>query len=178
MHSWTEDFGKFYTNSIESDAKKKICIHYNDNTTGEEMVTMAIRLAKRYNCKIIGRVEFTPEMVGGTVSFTVECHSLTYRYFYEYGKTYTLHNSEVTEKDLQKYEAQFDTRAAVDPTFKKSFWFLVNWNNEHRSFPSLKKVKEAAQKQIGVSCCIHETQPFGRGSKIVCFAPASGFTPP
>lgn len=178
MHSWTEDFGKFYTNSIGWDARKRICVRYNDNTTGEEMVVMAIRLAKRYNCKIVGRVEFTPEAVGGTVSFTVECHSLTYHYFYEYGKTYTLHNSEVTERDLQKYEAQFGTRTCADPTFNKSFWFLNNWNSEHHSFPSLKKAREAARKQVGNSCCIHETLPYGRGSKIVCFAPASGLMPP
>lgn len=139
---------------------------------------MAIRLAKRYNCKIVGRVEFTPGLVGGKVSFVVECHSLTYRYFYEYGKTCTLHNSEVTEKNLQKYEALFGMRSCVDASFKHSFWFLDNWNNEHRSFHSLKKAKEAAAKQIGVSCCIHETHPYGRGSKIVCFAPASGFAPP
>lgn len=177
MKSWTEEFGKFYTSSMEWVARKKICIHYNDNTTGEEMVIMAIRLAKRYNCKIVGRVEFSPEMVGGTVSFIVECHSLTYRYFYEHGKTYTLHCSEITEKDLRKYETQFGTRSCVDASFKKSFWFLDNWNNEHYSFPSLKKAKEAARKQIGISCCIHETQPYGRGSRIVCFADASGFIP-
>ena len=56
MRSWTEDFGKFYTNASDWEARKKICIHYNDTTTGEDMVVMAIRLAKRYNCRIIGRV--------------------------------------------------------------------------------------------------------------------------
>lgn len=178
MISWTEDFGKFYTNAMDWDPKKNICIRYGDNTTAEEMVTMAIRLAKKYNCKIIERVEYHPGEFGGTVSFTVECHSLTYRYFYENGRTVTLHNSEVKESDLRKYEEQFGTRACVDPTFNKSFWFLDNWNHEQRSFTSLKKARRAAAEQIGVSCCIHETMPYGRGSKIVCFAPASGFTPP
>lgn len=178
MRSWTENFGKFYTASSEWDAKKKICIRYDDNTTGEEMVIMAIHLAKRYNCRITGRVEFTPGMVSGTVSFTVECHSLTYRYFYEDGRTCKPRSSEVTEKDLQKYEGQFGTRSCVDPCFKKKFWFADNWNGNILEYPTLRKAKNAAKKQTGVSCCIHETLPYGRGSKIVCFADTSGVTPP
>lgn len=178
MRSWTEDFGKFYTASSEWDAKKKICIRYDDTTTGEDMVIMAIRLAKRYNCKIIGRVEFTHGLVGGTVSFMVECHSLTYRYFYDGGKTYKVHPSEVKDSDLRKYEQMFGTRTCIQEGYQKTFWFLDNWNGKELSFSTLKKAKAAASTQTGTSCCIHETQPFGRGSKIVCFAPASGFTPP
>ena len=96
MNSWTEEFGKFVTHAPSWESKKKIYIYIDDNTTGEEMVVMAIRLAKRYNCKIVGRVEYHPATVGGTVSFMVQCHSLTYRYFYEDGRTLHLHNSEVT----------------------------------------------------------------------------------
>lgn len=178
MRSWTEEFGKFYTASADWDARKNICIRYDDNTTGEEMVIMAIRLAKRYNCKIVGRVEFAPGMVSGTVSFVVECHSLTYRYFYEGGKTYKPRPSEVTEKDLQKYEQQFGTRSCVDPCFKKKFWFADNWNGNILEYPTLRKAKKGAKRQTGITCCIHENFPYGRPSKIVCFAPASGFTPP
>lgn len=178
MRSWTEDFGKFYTNASEWDAKKKICIGYNDDTTGEDMVIMAIKLAKRYNCKIVGRVEYTPEAVGGTVSFIVECHSLTYRYFYDGGKTLKVHNSEVKEKDLQKYEEQFGTRKCYQEEKDYRFYFMDNWNGTMHTFPTLRKAKAAARQQTGNSCCIYETQPYGRGSKIACFAPASGFTPP
>lgn len=178
MRSWTENFGKFCTNASDWDSRKEIFMGYNDNTTGEEMVVKAIMLAKMYNCKIVEKVHFTPQMVGGNVSFTVECHQLTYRYFYDGGNTYHLHSSEVTEKDLQKYEQLFGTRTCVDDSYKKQFWFLDNWNHEQRSFSSLKKAKRAATEQTDVSCCIYETQPFGRGSKIVCFAPASGIIPP
>lgn len=176
MRSWTETFGKFYTNACDWDAKKKIYINHDDNTTGEDMVIRAIKLAKKYNCKIVGRVEYIPEQVGGCVTFIVECHSLTYRYFYDGGKVSKPHSCEVTEKDLQKYDKQFGTRTCVDVSFKKTFWFMDNWNGEKRSFPSLKKAKAAAKKQIGTSCCIYENFPYGRSS-IACFAPASGFTP-
>lgn len=50
---------------------------------------------------------------------------------------------------------------------------VKGWQNA-----SLRKAKTEAKKQTGVSCCIHESLPYGRGSRIVCFAPASGFTPP
>lgn len=178
MRSWTENFGKFYTNASDWDTRKEIVMGYNDDTTGEEMVKKAIRLAKQYNCKIIGKVQFKPADVGGSVSFVVECHSLTYRYFYDGGKTCHLHSSEVTEKDLQKYEQQFGTRTCADDSFRHSFWFADNWNGDIREYPTLRKAKAAASKQIGASCCIHETQPFGRSSRIVCFQAASGFTPP
>ena len=178
MRSWVETFGKFHTSASDWDARKEIFIGYNDNTTSEEMVIKAIRLAKMYNCKIIGRVQFKPALVGGSVSFVVECHSLTYRYFYDGGKTYKLHSSDVTEKDLQKYEQQFGTRSCVDDSYKKQFWFTDNWNGQVLQFPSLRKAKAAAKIQTGITCCIYETQPFGRGSKIVYFAQASGFTPP
>ena len=178
MRSWTENFGKFFTNASDWDARKEIVMGYNDDTTGEEMVKKAIRLAKQYNCKIIEKVQFKPAAVGGYVSFVVECHSLTYRYFYDGGKTYKLHNSEVTEKDLQKYEEQFGTRTCSDDSFKHSFWFADNWNGNIRRYPTLCKTKVAARKQTGASCCIYETQPYGRCSRIVCFQPASGFTPP
>ena len=106
MRSWKENFGSFFTNSCDWDSKKTIEIIRKDGMTGEEMVRQAIALAKQYNCSIVKPVEYVPEIVGGKVIFTVECHTLTYRYFYEHGKTYTLHSSEVRESDLQKYEAK------------------------------------------------------------------------
>lgn len=178
MKSWTENFGKFYTNSFDCDTRKEIFIGYDDNTTGEDMVIMAIQLAKRYNCKIVGRVEYTPGLIGGKVSFVVECHSLSYRYFYGYGKTYSLRNPEVQECDLQKYEKQFQTRKCIHKGYKKQFWFTDNWSGRTLYFPSLRKAKAAASKQTGNICYIYETFPYGRNSQMVCRAPASGFTPP
>lgn len=178
MRSWTETFGKFYTKASDWDARKEIVMGYNDDITGEEMVRKAIRLAKQYNCKIIEKVQFAPAAVGGSVSFVVECHSLTYRYFYDGGNTNKLHSSEITEKDLQRYEQQFGTRTCADDNFRHSFWFADNWNGDIKEYPTLREAKAAASKQTGASCCINETQPFGRCSRIVCFQAASGFTPP
>ena len=178
MRSWTEDFGKFYTNSNMWDSIKKICISYKNDTTGEEMVRMAISLAKKYNCRIVGQVEYTPETVGGTVHFTVECHQLTYRYFYDGGSLNHLHSPRVTEKDLQRYEEQFGTLKCSQKNYKKQYYFTDNWNGSLLYFNSLKKAKEVAESQIGDSVCIYETRPYGRGSQIVCFATASGITPP
>ena len=177
MRSWKEDFGSFYTNAAEWNSRKEIHIGYSDDMSGEDMVKTAIRLAKKYNCKIIDKVNFTPGMVTGTVSFVVECHSLTYRYFYEGGKTTKLHSSEVKERDIQKYEEQFGTRTCADESFKKRYWFTDKWNGDTLTFPSLRKAKAAAKKQTGSVCYIYENFPYGRHSKIACKAPASGATP-
>ena len=178
MRSWKEEFGSFNTNASGWESRKEISMGYNDETTAEEMVITAIRLAKKYNCKIVGKVKYTPGQVGGPVSFTVECHSLTYRYFYDGGKTNKLHSSEVKESDLVKYEEQFGTRSCVHEGFKKQFWFTDNWNGQVHYYPTLRKAKAAAKRQIGSVCYIYETFPYGRQSKIVCKAPASGVTPP
>lgn len=178
MRSWTENFGKFYTNSNEWDAKKKICINCNNNVTAEEMVVMAIRLAKKYNCRIIEGVEFHPEMNGGTFSFIVECHSLTYRYFYDGGKLAHSNDKEVTEKDLTKYQEQFGTRKCIDRNFKKKYWYADNWTGKVQEFKTLKAAKEAASQEIGNTVWIYTNLPYGRPSEIVCKTEASGTTPP
>ncbi len=178
MRSWKENFGSFFTNSCAWDSKKTIEIIRKDGMTGEEMVRQAIALAKQYNCSIVKPVEYVPEIVGGKVNFTVECHTLTYRYFYEYGKTYTLHGSEVRECDLQKYEAKFGTRRCIHKGYKKQFWFTDNWNGQVLYYPSLRKARKAASRQTGNVCYVYETFPYGQHSRIVCKAPASGFTPP
>ena len=61
----------------------------------------------------------------------MECHSLTYRYFHDGGKTHNLHTSEVMEKDLQKYEQQFGTRSCVDNSYK-------NFDDKRKLFTGVK----------------------------------------
>lgn len=178
MRSWTEDFGQFYTNSLSWDSRKEICIRTNSDTTAEQMVVMAIALAKKYNCKIVGRVEYKPELVGGTVSFVVECHSLTYRYFYDGGNTDRLHSSEVKDSDIAKYREKFGTVKCIHKSFKKKYWYTDNWYGNRKEFNTLKAAKKAAGQETGNSVAIYTNYPFGRGSRIVCFAPASGITPP
>ena len=94
------------------------------------------------------------------------------------GEMNRLHDSEVRDSDIKRYEEQFGTRKCLDEGFRKQFWFTDNWDGSIHRYASLRKAKTEAKKQTGVSCCIHESLPYGRGSRIVCFAPASGFTPP
>lgn len=180
MYSWTEDFGKFWTEDTDWKSKKKIHIVTKDDMTGEDMVIMAIKIAKKYNCTIIGRVEYTPnESTSGTVSFMVECDTKTYRYFYDGGKLSKPHSTQIKEKDILAYEEKFGSRKCADDHIGKNrYYFKDNWDGRILYFPSLKEAKEAAMTQTGNSCCIYEVQPYGRGSKIVCFASASGNCPP
>ena len=148
--------------------------------TGEDMVKVALMLAKKMNCKIVGRVAYIPNVqVSGGVSFVVECNSKTYRYFYEGGKLSNPHSPRISEKDLAEYEKQFGTRKCADNNIGKNrFYFTDNWNGEVLYFPSLEKAMQAAKKQTGFSCYIYETLPYGRGSKIASCVSASGYILP
>lgn len=177
MRSWKENFGSFFTNSCDWDSKKTIEIIRKDGMTGEEMVRQAIALAKQYNCSIVKPVEYVPEIVGGKVTFIVECHTLTYRYFYSGGNTCHLHSAEVKDTDIEKYVQKFGTKKCIDKSFKQKFWYSDNWNGTVHEFNTLKAAIEAASSEVGNTVTIYRNRPYGRGSEIVCFAEASGFVP-
>lgn len=179
MRSWKENFGNFWTNSCDWEPKKKIFICTRQDMTGEEMVNVAIMLAKKYQCKIVSRVEYNNNADNsGGVSFLVECDSKTYRLFHDGGRTSKPRSSEIKESDIIAYQEKFGTRKCADDTIGKNrYFFKDNWDGRTLYFPSLKKAKEAALKQTGCSCCIYEIQPYGRGSDLICFAPASCNSP-
>lgn len=180
MRSWTEDFGKFWTSSCDWEPKKKIHICTQYEMTGEDMVKVALMVAKKYNCRIVGRVEYNPDgQTPGGVSFVVECNSKTYRYFYDGGRLSKPRSSRILEKDLLNYEKQFGTRKCADDHIGKNrYYFTDNWNGDTLFFSSLDKARLAASKQTGNNCCIFEILPYGRGSKIVCNVPTSGMVLP
>ncbi len=176
MRSWTENFGNFWTNSSDWESIKEIHICTRQNMTGEDMVKVALMLAKKMNCKIVGRIEYNPNgQISGGVSFVVECNSKTYRYFYVGGKLSNPRSSRISEKDLTEYEKQFGTRKCADDHIGKNRFYLTDkWNGNVLYFSSLEKAKRSARKQTGYSCCIYEIQPYGRGSRIVTSVSASG----
>lgn len=179
MRNWTEDFGSFMTDSGDWESRKRIHIITRHDMTGEDMVRIALMLAKKYNCTIAERVEYIPDgQAGGGISFVVECNSKTCRYFYEGGRLSKPCSSRISEKDIIEYEEKFGTRKCADDHIGKNrFYFTDNWNGSTLYFPSLEKAKEAAKKQTGNTCCIYEIQPYGRCPKIVCMASASGHIP-
>ena len=178
MRQWVEKYASFMTRSIDTDKIKTIQICDYRRITPKEMVIVAIRLAKQYNCNIIKPVTFVTGMVGGNVEFTVECHRLTYHFFYCYGHINHLHNAEVKDSDLAKYKEKFGTTKCIHKGFQKQYWFASNWNRSIKEFRTLKAAKEAATHEIGNSVAIYTNFPYGRSSEIVCFANASGITPP
>lgn len=176
MRSWTEDFGKFWTHSCDWESKKKIYISIRQDMTGEDMVKVALMMAKKYNCRITGRVEYNPDgQTPGGVSFVVECDLKTYRHFHEGGKLSKPHDYRISEKDLAEYEEQFGTRKCADDHLGKNrFYFTDNWNGDILYFPSLEKARKAASKQNGNACPVYEVLPYGRGARLICSAPTSG----
>ena len=110
--------------------------------------------------------------------FEVKCHNLTCNYFIDGGNLLHCNDKEVTEKDLDKYQEQFGTKKCIDRSFKKKFWYADNWTGRVYEFKKLKDAKTAARKETGSVVTIYTNNPYGRSNKIVCFADASGFTPP
>ena len=179
MYDKTEDFGSMVVRSADWKSTKKIELYFNKRLSGEQMVRQAIRIAKRYNAVITKPLEYIPDSsIGGRIMFEVRCHNLTYRYFYDGGNLMHCTDKEVTEKDIAKYEEQFGTKKCIDKNFKKKYWYHDNWVGTRREFKTLKAAKEAAKKETGVSITIYTNFPYGRTSKIACFAEASGFIPP
>lgn len=178
MRQWTEPYASIMTRNVDDDAVKTIHITNYGRLSPKEMVIVAIKLAKQYNCIITKPVTFTPEMVGGRVTFSVECHRLTYHFMYRYGLTTHLRSTEVKDSDIAKYKEKFGTTKCIHQGFKKKYWYTDNWYGERKEFKTLKAAKEAAKQETGNSVTIYTNFPYGRGSEIVCFAKASGFTPP
>ena len=178
MRQWTESYASFMTKSIDADTIKTIHICDYRRMSANDMVTVAIRLAKQYNCNIIKPVTFIPGLVGGSVGFTVECHRLTYHFFYTYGHINHLHSAVVKDSDIVKYKEKFGTTKCIHVGFRKKYWFASNWNRSIKEFRTLKAAKEAATHEIGNSVTIYTNFPYGQPSEIVCFANASGITPP
>lgn len=181
MHSWKEEFGSFMVNDPDWKSTKEIVICIDDKMTGEDMVTTAIKFCKRFFCSIIGQVKYTPDSWGsGKVTFRVKCHKLTYHGLYEDGKKKIIGpaNPMVSTKDIENYKKSFGISECLHENYKKDFYFKDNWNGEILHFSSLKKAQDAAAKQTGNVAFIYETFPYGRPSRIVKVADASGVTPP
>ncbi len=179
MYEKREDFGYLVVHSADWESTKKIELCFREQLSGEKMVYHAVRIAKRYNAVITKPLEYVPDpSFGGRIIFEVKCHNLTYHYFYDGGNLQNCKDNEVTEKDINKYQEQFGTRKCIDKSFKKKFWYSDNWTGRVREFKTLKAAKAAAQEETGNTVTIYTNFPYGRINKIVCFADASGFTPP
>lgn len=180
MISIKEEFGHFIIDGPDFQAEKRITILTKNEMTGEDMVIVAIKFCKRFNCSIIGQVKFTADSWnGGKVTFRVKCHRFTYWGLYEDGNKKRLGpaNPKVLEKDLKKYRDTFGITHCLHEGYTKDFYFINNWNGEILHFPSLKKACDAASKQYGNAVCIYETFPYGKPSQIAKMADGSGFTP-
>lgn len=58
----------------------------------------------------------------------------------------------------------------------KKCWYMDNWCGDVHEFDTLRQAKKAAKAETGVTVTIYR---HGKdGSRIVCFAKASGICPP
>jgi hypothetical protein len=176
-----EEWGSWTDYSLAWDRQKEILLSFKQGTTPEQMVLAAISFAKRYNCNIIKPVEYTCDdnrAETPRIAFTVECHKFTYKYFYDGGIRPHYGSDTVTEKDVARYKERFGTNKCIHKDFKKKYWYSDNWTGKVHEFRTLKKAKEAAAKEIGMTVWIYTNFPYEKPSGIICKADASGFCPP
>ncbi|MBR3080996.1 MAG: hypothetical protein IKH01_14505 [Prevotella sp.] len=181
MRTRKEEWGSWTENSLAWNKEKEISLSFKEGTTPEQMVTAAISLAKRYNCNIIKPVEYTyneNKADPHKIAFTVECHRFTYKSFYDGGIGQHYGSDTVTEKDIARYKDRFGTDKCIHKNFKKKFWYSDNWTGKVHEFKTLKKAREAAAKEIGMTVWIYTNYPYGRPSEIISKAKTSEFCPP
>lgn len=71
----------------------------------------------------------------------------------------------------QALPAVINTQSAM-----KKYWYMDNWCGNVHEFDTLRQAKKAAKAETGVTVTIYR---HGKdGSRIVCFAKASGICPP
>ena len=71
----------------------------------------------------------------------------------------------------QALPAIINTQSAM-----KKYWYMDNWCGDVHEFDTLRDAKKAAKAETGVTVTIYR---HGKdGSRIVCFAKASGICPP
>lgn len=71
----------------------------------------------------------------------------------------------------QALPAVINTQSAM-----KKYWYMDNWCGDVHEFDTLREAKKAAKAETGVTVTIYR---HGKdGSRIVCFAKASGICPP
>jgi len=181
MRTSKEEWGSWTDRSLAWNREKEIVLSFKQGTTPEQMVIAAIGIAKRYNCNILNPVEYTYDDNKADphkIAFTVECHKFTYKYFYDGGIGQYYGSDTVTEKDIARYKDRFGTDKCIHKNFKKKFWYSDNWTGRVHEFRTLKKAREAAAKETGMTVWIYTNFPYGRPSEIISKAKASEFCPP
>ena len=182
MHTWREEYASFRMDGCEWQKIREVQILGNNTSkpmTGEEMVIIALKFAKQHKCRIRSRVIYTKDIMGGSVTVEIECNNRTTKSIYEHGSyCYGNNNPTITERDISRYEAEFETKKCFDETFRKSYWYKDNWTGEIHHFSSLNKAVKSAQQEIGNCIYIYTNHPYGRNSELIKVQEASGRIPP
>lgn len=171
MIEWKEDYASFRVEGADYQSRREVQILGNNKgrmMTGEEMVIIALKFSKQHKCRIRSRVIYSPALIGGTVTFEVECTPKTSSFIYSNGKgTHCAKDPVVTEDDLRQYEDFFETRECHDESFSKKYWYRDNWTGDLHQFKSLAKAEEAAAREIGYKISIFTNRPYGQTPVLV-----------
>ena len=116
--------------SADWESHKVIRLSFRERPTPKQMVRHAVAIAKRYNAQIPKPLEFIPDEMGGKFLFEVDCHNLTYKYFFDGGRLQNCKDEKITAADIKRYKEKFGTDRCIDKSVKKKFWYTDNWTGK------------------------------------------------
>ena len=170
----TENYGSFRIDGFSN--VLKVTIVKSEEHTPEGYVRTAIKFVKQMKCVIQRQVEFDNEK---GITFEVKCSSKTSRFIYEYGSSLAASCLQsVTDNDIKAYIEKFGTDKCAHPGFQKKYWYSDNWTGRVHYFDNLTEAKKEAKKETGQSVSIYTNAPCCNYGSFVCYAEASGITPP
>ena len=178
MYERREEFGYMTVLSADWESHKVIRLSFRERPTPKQMVRHAVAISKRYNAPITKPLEFIPDEMGGKFLFEVDCHNLTYKYFFDGGRLQNCKDEKITANDIKKYKEKFGTDRCIDKSFKKKFWYTDNWTGKVKEFKTVKAAVEAANQEVGWIIDIYTNYPCGKPSALLVRTEAIGFMPP
>ena len=116
--------------------------------------------------------------MGGKFLFEVDCHNLTYKYFFDGGRLQNCKDEKITAADIKRYKEKFRTDRCIDKSFKKKFWYTDNWTGKVKEFKTVKAAVEAANQEVGWLIAIYTNYPCGKPSSLLVRTESIGFMPP
>lgn len=142
-------------------------------------VTFVIGMAYYYNFRISSPVVFHRSgRFEGTYTCDITCSEKTSRFLYEYGSMrYNKNASDLSLKKLkEEYRDRFGFDAALDPEFRRRYWYTDSFHGDVHEFDDFDKARKAATNDTGIQIYIYTTEPFTTFPKVAAIV--KGKTPP
>lgn len=134
-------------------------------------VTFVIGMAYYYNFRISSPVVFHRSgRYEGTYTCGITCDGKTSRFLYEYGSMNVHQSKKATDMSIKKmreeYKERFGTDAALDPEFRRRYWYTDWFHGDTHEFEDFDKARKAAEQDSGTQVYVYTTDMYTTFPKI------------